>query len=62
MSVDNLLIINVLEKKKKGKIKAATPLAEGISSVETRHKIADSEVDPRCGRINLSEVPHNSLK
>lgn len=48
--------------KKKGKIKAAAPLAEGMSRVETKHQIADSEFDPRCGRRNLPGVPHNSLK
>lgn len=54
------LVINVL--KKKLRLKQPLLLAEGMSRVETRHQIADSEFDPRCGRINLSGVPHNSLK
>lgn len=48
--------------KKKKRLKQPLLLAEGMSRLETRHQIADSEFDPRCGRINISEVPHNSLK
>lgn len=50
------------KKKKKVRLKQPLLLAEGMSRVETRHQIADSEFDPRCGRRHLSGVPHKSLK
>lgn len=50
------------KKNKKVRLKQPLLLAEGMNRVETRHQIADSEFDPRCGRRNLSGVPHNSLK
>lgn len=47
------LLLTFWEKKKR--LKQPLLLAEGVSRVETRHQITDSEFDPRFGRRSLSE-------